>query len=413
MSLSLKRKVAVIGAGMTRFHNRIHAGKTSRELFVEAAMEAVESVDKGFHLKDVEALYVGNFSSDIFEHQCHLAPLLADWLGLCPKPATRIENACGSGGAALQVGVMAIASGLFDVVMVGGVEKMTNLPTEEVTNTLAMASDNFYEASLGMTFPGIYAEMASAYFSKYGERYEWLASVTIKNHHNGKLNPKAHFQDEVLELGNRFGEKKGIHFKDEMEFLKSPLNYVVAHPLRLFDCCPISDGAAVVILTNAERAKEWTDTPIYVEGVGQASDTMALHDRSELTSIRGTVEAGRRAFRMAEIEPEDVDLAIVHDCFTIAEIIATEDLGFFERGKGGEAAEDGVTALDGDIPVNTDGGLKAKGHPVGATGVAMVYESWKQLRGEAGARQVPRASKALIHNVGASGGTVVVQVLGR
>ena len=411
--MTLARKVAVIGAGMTRFHNKIHAGKTSRELFLEAATEAVESVDKGFDLKDVEALYVGNFSSDVFEHQCHLAPLLMDWLGLSPKPATRIENACASSGAALQVGVMAIASGLFDVVMVGGVEKMTNLATEEVTDALAMASDNIYEASLGMTFPGIYAEMASAYFSKYGERYEWLASVAIKNHHNGKLNPKAHFQAEVSELGKRFGEKKGMHFKDEMDFLKSPLNFVVAHPLRLFDCCPISDGAAVVILTSAEEAKRWTDTPIYVKGVGQASDTMSLHDRSDLTSIRGTVEAGRRAYRMAGITPKDVDLALVHDCFTIAEIIATEDLGFFEKGKGGEAAEKGITTIKGDKPVNTDGGLKAKGHPVGATGVAMAYEVWKQLRGEAERRQIPDASTALIHNVGASGGTVVVQIFGR
>jgi len=411
--LTLKRKVAVIGAGMTRFHNKVHAGKTSRELFVEAAVEAIESVDKGFELKDIDALYVGNFSSDVFEHQCHLAPLLADWLGLCPKPATRVESACASGGAALQVGVMAVASGLFDVVMVGGVEKMTNLPTEEVTDALAMASDNIYEASLGMTFPGIYAEMASAYFSKYGERYEWLASIAIKNHHNGKLNPKAHFQAEVLELANKFGEKRGMKFRDELEFLKSPLNFVVAYPLRLFDCCPISDGAAAVILTSAEKAKKWTDTPVYVEGVGQASDTMALHSREDLTSIRATVEAGKMAYRMAGIRPEDVDLALVHDCFTIAEIIATEDLGFFKRGEGGKAAEEGITAVDGAKPVNTDGGLKAKGHPVGATGVGMVYEVWKQLRGEAGRRQVDDADKALIHNVGASGGTVVVQVYGR
>ena len=411
--MALMRDVALIGAGMTRFHNRIHADKSSREIFIEAASEAVNSVDNGISLKEIDALFIGNFSSDIFEHQCHTAPLIADWLGICPKPAVRVENACASSGVAIQMGVMAIASGLYDVVMVGGVEKMTNLSTREVADALSMASDNIFEASLGMTFPGIYAEIASAYFSKYGERFEWLASVTIKNHHNGKLNPKAHFQAEVLEIGNRLGAKRGLKFRDAMEFLNSPLNFMVAHPLRLFDCCPISDGAASIILASADKAKKYTDTPIYVAGIGQASDSMALHDRRDLTSLYASVEAGRIAYKMADVTPKDIDLALVHDCFTIAEIVATEDLGFFERGEGGKAAEEGLTALDGDKPVNTDGGLKAKGHPVGATGAGMAYEVWKQLRGEAGNRQVPNASIALIHNVGGSGGTATVQIFRR
>lgn len=407
------REVAIVGAGTTRFHHKEHREKTSRELFVEASLEAFDSVDKGIERKDIEALFIGNFSSDVFEHQCHMAPLMADWLGLNPIPTTRIENACASGGVALQMGVLAVASGAFDVVMVGGVEKMTNLKTEEVTDTLAMAADNVYEAAVGFTFPGIYAAMATAYFAKYGSEWEDLTAVTIKNHHNGALNPKAHFQSEVYEIASKLGERKGLKFRDEMEFLKSPLNFTVAYPLRLFDCCPISDGASAVILAASEIAEKFTDTPVYFAGLGQASDTMALHDREDLTSIKAAVEAGRKAYDMADLKPKDVDVALVHDCFTIAEIIASEDLGFFKHGEGAKAAVEGRTALDGDKPLNTDGGLKAKGHPVGATGVAMAYELWMQLRGEAGRRQVDDVEVGLLHNVGASGGTVVVQILRR
>jgi len=403
----------MVGAGTTRFHHKIHSEKTSRDLFVEAALDAFASVDKGFDKKDVEALFLGNFSSDVFEHQCHTAPLMANWLGLNPIPSTRVEDACASGGVALQMGVLAVASGAFDVVLVGGVEKMTSLKTDEVTDTLAMAADNVYEASVGFTFPGLYAAMATAYFAKYESGWEDLTAVTIKNHHNGALNLKAHFQSEVMDIAVELGERKGFKFKDEMEFLKSPLNFTVAYPLRLFDCCPISDGASAVILAAAERAGEFTDTPVHFAGLGQASDTMALHEREDLISIKASVEAARKAYGMAGLKPEDVDVAQVHDCFTIAEIIASEDLGFFERGKGLKAAVDGRTGLDGDRPINTDGGLKAKGHPVGATGVSMACELWKQLRCEAGKRQVDDAEVGLLHNVGGSGGTSVVQVLRR
>ncbi|RJS89603.1 hypothetical protein CW700_03740 [Candidatus Bathyarchaeota archaeon] len=411
--MGLARGVAVVGAGMTRFHHKLHLDKTSRDLFVEAALEALDSVDKGMNLRDIEALYVGNFSSDAFEHQGHLGAIMADWLGVTPVPSVRIEDACASSGVAIQLGILAIASGAFDVVMVGGVEKMRNLSTEEVTDTLAMAADEIYEASVGATFPGLYASMATAHFAKYGSTWEELAAISIKNHHNGSLNPKAQFQEEIMDMARRWGARRGYSFKDEMEFLRSPLNPVVAYPLRLFDCCPTSDGAAVVILASEEVAKKFTDTPIYVRGIGQASDTMALHDREDLTTLKGTRIASRTAYRMAGIEPRDVDLAEVHDCFTIAEVLATEDLGFFPKGEGGKAAVEGRTALDGEIPVNPDGGLKAKGHPVGATGASMVYEVFKQLRGEAGRVQVDDAEVGLIHNVGASGGTVVVQIYGR
>lgn len=411
--MGLSRGVAVVGAGMTRFHHRIHADKTSRELFVEAGVEAMNSVDNGIDVEDIGALYVGNFSSDVFEKQTHTAALMADWMGLTPKAATRVEDACASSGVAVNMGVLAIASGAYDAVMVGGVEKMRTLGTEEVTDTLAMAADAIYEVGAGFTFPGLYAALATAHFAKYGSTWEQLAAITIKNHHNGALNPKAHYQAEIMDTASRLGERRGMTFGDEMEFLTSHLNPVVAHPLRLFDCCPISDGSAVVILAADDVAKKFTDTPVHIKGIGQASDAMALHDRADLTTLRATKLAASQAYGMAGVEAGDIDVADVHDCFTIAEVLATEDLGFFQKGEGGKAAVEGRTALGGDKPVNPDGGLKAKGHPVGATGAAMAYEMYKQLRGEAGEHQVADAYIGLAHNVGASGGTVAVQVYGR
>lgn len=411
--MGLARKVAVVGAGMTRFHHRLHLEKSSRDLFVEASSEAFTSVDKGFDPRDIQSLYVGNFSSDAFEHQCHLGALMADWLGLTSIPAVRIEDACASSGVAVQLGVLGVASGAFDVVLVGGVEKMRTVSNEVVTDTLAMASDQFYEAGVGMTFPGLYASMATAHFSTYGSSWEELAAVAIKNHHNGVLNPKAQFQEEIMDVAKRLGAPKGYDFKDELEFLRSPLNPYVAFPLRLYDCCPVSDGAAAVILASEEAAKRYTDTPVYVKGIGQASDTMALSSREDLTTLSATKTASRAAYEMAHISPANVDVAEVHDCFTIAEVMATEDLGFFPKGTGGKAAVQGRTSISGDIAVNPDGGLKAKGHPVGATGASMVYEVFMQLRGMAGKAQVDDAETGLIQNVGASGGTVVVQIYGR
>jgi len=411
--MKLARKVAVVGSGMTRFHHRIHADKTSREIFAEAALEAMASVDKGIEPKDIEALYLGSFSSDVFEHQSHLGPLMVDWLGLCPIPSVRVEDACASAGVALQIGALAVASGMFDVVMVGGVEKMSTLKTKEVTDTLALAVDAEYEFPSGITFPGLYAEIATAYFAKYGSTWEQLAAVSIKNHHNGSLNTKAQFQAEISDIAKKVGVKKDVAFKNAMDFLRSPSNFMVAYPLKLFDCCPISDGGSAAILTSADIAKKFTDTPIYLAGIGQASDSMALHDRADLMSLRAAVVAGRRAYEMSGLKPDDIDFAEVHDCFTIAELVATEDLDFFKRGEGGKAVEEGRTALDGDKPINPDGGLKAKGHPVGATGLGMLYEIWKQLRGEAEKRQVRDAEVGLMHNVGASGGTCVVAIFRR
>jgi acetyl-CoA C-acetyltransferase len=411
--LVLNRGVSIVGAGMTRFHNKLHIDKTGRELFVEAALDASGSVDNGFRFRDAGALFVGNFTSDVFEAQGHTAAVMADWLGINPVPAYRIEDACASSGAAINLGAMAIASGMTDVVIVGGVEKMSRLTTDQVTDALALAADSSYETSVGFTFPAIYAAIASAYFKKHGTGWEQFAAVTIKNHKNGALNPKAQFQTEIMALAQKLGERDGRTFKDEMEFLRSDLNPTISSPLRLFDCCPVSDGAAVIILVADEVAWRYTDTPVKVAGMGQASDTIALHSRPDFTTLRAAVKASEDAYKMAAATSKDIQLADVHDCFTIAEIVATEDLGFFPKGQGGRAAEEGRTALTGEKPINPDGGLKAKGHPVGATGVAMAYEMFKQLRGQAGKHQIQGAETGLTHNVGAAGASVAVQVFRR
>jgi acetyl-CoA C-acetyltransferase len=404
--MKLDRGVAIVGAGMTKFGRS--PDLSSRELFVDAFSKAVASIDRNFEKKMIQALFLGNFTSDLFEHQGHTAPIMADWVGLCPAPATRVEGACASGGLAFRMGILAIASGLYDIVCVGGYEKMTALPTPAVTDALACASDASYEAIPGATFPGLYAEMAVAHMRKYGTKWEMLAKISLKDHRNGSINPLAQFNKSIEDIA------KGKGFTDVMQFLTDPKsNPVVAWPLRVFDCSPISDGAAAAILVAAERAKEFTDTPVYILGTGQGSASIGLHDRQDFTTLPSAVEAGKQAYKMAGVTPKDIQIAEVHDCFTIAEVIATEDLGFFQRGEGGKAAAEGRTAREGDKPINTSGGLKCKGHPVGASGVAQVYEQFEQLRGTAGGRQVPDVELSMAHNVGGSGSTAVVHIFSR
>lgn len=415
---SLPRGVAMVGAGMCKFG--AFPEKTSRDLFVEAFKDMSLAVDKGFDPEDIETIYIGNYSSDLFERQGHTAPIMADAVGLVPRPAVRIEDACASGGVALRQGLMAIASGMHDVVLVGGIEKMTDLPTTEVTDTLATAADTLFEIPAGFTFPGFYAAMATAYMHTYGMQPEHLMNIAIKNHDNGSLNPNAQFNVSIPDwMASRKASalRKGKpvpEWGSMRDFLlDDSANPVIAWPLRLFDCSPITDGAAAVLLVSEERAKEFTASPVYIIGSGQASD-YALHDRADLTSIEGAKRASQKAYEMAGVEPVDIRIAEVHDCFTIAEIIATEDLGFFAPGDGYKMAEDGVTARDGARPINTSGGLKAKGHPVGASGVAQVVEIWKQMRGAAGGRQVAGdIPLALTHNVGATGSTCVVHIFER
>jgi acetyl-CoA C-acetyltransferase len=415
----LGRGVALVGAGMSKFGS--FADKTTRDLFVEAYNAMVKTVDKGMETKDIQSIYVGNFSSDLFEGQGHVAPIMADWIGLVPKPATRLEGACASGGLALREAIIAIASGLYDIVLASGTEKMTNLPTERVTDTLAAASDALYEACCGFTFPGLYAAIASAYMDKYGATPEDFMRVGIKNHKNGALNPKAQFNSSIKDIMNSRIEKakqKGQPvpaWKDELDFLKDPQsNPIVAWPMRLFDCSPITDGAACLLVVAEDLAKSFSDKPLYIIGSGHGSDH-ALHEREELTSLLSARVAAQEAYTMAGVKPEDIQIAEVHDCFTIAELVATEDLGFFKPGEGYKATREGITARDGAKPINTSGGLKSKGHPVGASGVGQVVEIWHQMRGEAGQRQVPGKdiNLALTHNVGATGGTCVVHIFNR
>ena len=415
----LARPVSIVGAGMSQFG--AFRDKTVRDLFVEAFQDLLEHLDHGIDVEDIECGFIGNYSSDLFEGQGHTAPILADWLGMTPVPITRIENACASSGSAFREGITAIASGMYDVVLVGGVEKMTGLPTEGVTDVLASAADGLYEVPAGLTFPGIYGALAKAHMDRYETNLSHFLKVGIKNHKNGALNPKAQFNSSLMDMMERRkarAEQRGEPvpaWQDEMDFLNDPqANPWIAWPLRLYDCAPITDGASCVLLVAAEIAGNFTDKPVHIAGTGQASGR-PLHDADELTSLSAAREAAAQAYAMAGVTPNDIQVAEVHDCFTIAEIIATEDLGFFEPGEGPRAVDEGRTARNGDRPINTSGGLKAKGHPVGASGVAQIIETFHQLRGEAGARQVPNANLelGLTHNVGGTGGTCVVNILRR
>ncbi len=415
----LGRPVSIVGAGMSNFG--AFADKDSRDLFVEAFQDLLNNLDQGIDIEDIECAYVGNYSSDLFEHQGHTAPIIADWLGMTPIPVTRIENACASSGSALREGIMAIASGMYDIVLVGGMEKMTNLPTEGVTDVLATAADALYEVPTGLTFPGIFGAIAKAHMDRYETNLDHLLKVAIKNHVNGSKNPKAQFNVTIRDLMERRvarAEQRGQpapDYNSEMDFLNDQgANPWIAWPLRLYDCAPITDGAACVLLVASDIAHNFTEKPVAIAGTGQASGR-PLHDADELTSLSAARTAAARAYEMAGVTADDIQVAEVHDCFTIAEIVASEDLGFFEPGEGARALDEGRTALDGDRPINTSGGLKAKGHPVGASGVAQVAEIFHQLRGEAGERQVnnPNLEVGLTHNVGGTGGTCVVNILRR
>ncbi|MEM2021665.1 MAG: thiolase domain-containing protein [Zestosphaera sp.] len=386
----MRGDVAVIGVGMTKFDE--HWSKQLRDLFVEAALEALDDAHVG--LKDVKAMFIGNMGSGMWVEQEHLGPLLADYLGIPGVPSLKVESACASSGMAFRLGLMSVAAGLHDIVLVGGVEKMSDVTTGESTHHLATAADREWEAFYGVTFPGLFALIARRHMKQYGTTREQLAKVAVKNHKHGSYNPKAQYQ-------------RTISIDD---VLNSPL---VADPLRLLDSSPISDGAAAVIIARSDIARRFTDAPVYVLGSGAATDTIALHDREDITTLKSVVLAAKEAYSMAKVEPKDVNLAEVHDCFTITEILAYEDLGFARKGEGGRLIDEGVTELGGKMPVNPSGGLKAKGHPVGATGVAQVAEVTLQLRNEAGKRQVPNAEVGLTHNIGGSGASCVVHILGR
>lgn len=383
------RPVAVIGIGKTPFG--AFPDRDLRSLAVEAGEKALKSA--GVQPQQIESFYLGNFAGPSFVGQNHLAPYVSTALGIQGVPSTRIEAACASSGSAFFHGWAEVAAGINDIVMIAGVEKMTSQPTARVSQILAEAGDCSGEMKAGSTFASLFAMIARRYMHDFGAKKEYLSAVAVKNHANGALNPDAHM-------------RKTITLEQAMKAK------AIAEPLNLYDCSLISDGAAAVILAPLDRAREFTEKPVRVLGIAQASDYVALDQKEDITTFPAVRRAGEKAYQMAGMRPSDIELAEIHDCFTIAEIIASEDLGFAPRGQGGEAAFAGETARTGRIPINTSGGLKAKGHPVGATGVAQIVDLALQIRCEAGQRQVPRHSIGLAQNLGGSGATCVVSILG-
>ena len=380
------RDVAIVGVSQTKFGELWE--KSFRDLVVEAGIDAIR--DANMNGEDIDAMYIGNMTGGLFVGQEHIGSLIAEHSGLTPIPATRVEAACASGGLALRQAIMAVASGYYDRVMAAGVEKMTDVV--DATPAIAAAADREWEAQQGVTFPSLYALMAKRHMYEYGTTREQIAGFAVLGHKNGALNPKAQFQREIS--------------------VDAVLNSTkVASPLNILDCSPVSDGAAAIIVCPADEAHKYTDTPIYIRASTQASATISLHNRKSLTTIPSTIFAAKKAYDMANLTPKDMDMAEVHDCFSINGLIAIEDLGFFEKGKGGQAIEDGLIERDGDIAVNPSGGLKARGHPLGATGIAQAAEITWQLRQEAGKRQVSDATSGITLNIGGTGGTAAIHIL--
>ncbi|HJU13925.1 MAG TPA: thiolase domain-containing protein [Candidatus Nitrosotalea sp.] len=378
-------KVCIIGAGSTKY------GKlpdSITDIALQASVDAIESA--GIEPKAIKAGYISNVFG-IADKQVHLGPVIMSNLGIPEVPSLSIESACGSGSIAFREAFANVAAGFYDVVLATGVEKVTHTGTEWTTTYFSYCSDFFYEGGAGASFPGLFASMARAYLAEFKATEEDLAMVAVKNHDNGMLNPKAHL-------------RKKISVDD---VLKSA---VVASPLKLYDCCPFSDGASSVILCSEKFAKEHTKNYIQVIGSGRGGSPAALQGRSHITEIPSTKIAAQAAYKMAGITPKDIDFAEVHDCFTIAELVDSEDLGFFEKGHAAQAVREGRTRLNGDIPINPSGGLKSKGHPIGATGIGQVAEVFDQLTGKAGERTVKDAQIGLTHNFGATGASCAVHI---
>jgi acetyl-CoA C-acetyltransferase len=362
-----------------------------RTLAVAAGEKALANANLGPGA--IESFYLGNFAGPEFTAQNHLAPYISTALGMRGIPSTRFEAACASSGAAFFQAYMGVASGIYDIVMVVGVEKMTCQPTPRVTEILAGAGDCSTEVAVGSTFPSLFAMIARRHMHDFGTTRAHLSAVAVKNHENGALNPDAQMR-KVITLEQAMNARP------------------IAEPLNLYDCYLISDGAAAVVLCAADRAREFSERPINVLGVAQASDWVALDQKPDITTFAAVRGAARKAYEMAGLGPKDIQFAELHDCFTIAEIVAMEDLGFVERGRGGFFTAEGGTRRDGAMPINASGGLKSKGHPVGATGVAQICDLVQQIRCEAGERQLKRHSLGLAQNLGGSGATCVVTILG-
>jgi acetyl-CoA C-acetyltransferase/acetyl-CoA acyltransferase len=391
--LKNKDAVAVIGVGCSRYGDRIDASLT--DLFVEAYLEAINDIEKGIDPSEIEEAFIGSYSFG-GDQIGNVSSLMIDYAGIPMIPAGRIENACGSGGYAFRYAILSILSGVNDIALVGGVEKMRDIPGTRARLWLGGGGDTQWERWHGLTFPGVFALQATRHMHEYGTTREQLAMVAVKNHANAAKNPKAHFQRETT----------------VENILESPM---LSYPLTLFDCCPTTDGAAVAIVCRADIAKKYSDTPIYVSGFGATVDRLAICDRLDITKFPAAIQASREAYKMAGVEPKDIDLVELHDCFTIAEIVLTEDLGFCKKGEGGKFVEEGQSQIGGEVAINSSGGLKAKGHPLGATGVGQIYDITKQLRNEAEkrSRQVPDAEIGMAQIQGGFGVSAAAHILRR
>ncbi|HEY6883363.1 MAG TPA: thiolase domain-containing protein [Nitrososphaeraceae archaeon] len=384
----MTNKVCILGAGSTKY------GKLNEsiiEIALNASKDAIDSA--GITPKDIHAGYISNVFG-VADRQVHMAPVILSNLGIPHVPGLTIESACGSGSVMFREAYANIAAGFYDCVLALGVEKITHTGTTQSTTLFSYCSDFFYEGGNGASFPGLFASMARVYMTAYKASEEDLAHVAVKNHENGILNPKAHVRRKIT--------------VDDV--LKSP---VVASPLKLYDCCPFSDGASAVILCNEEYAKKSARPYVEVIGSGRGASPAAVQAREDITTIPSTVAAAKQAYKMANIAPKDIDFAEVHDCFTIAEIIDIEDLGFFPKGTAAYSIREGATRRNGEIPINPSGGLKSKGHPIGATGIGQVVEVFEQFTGKAGDREIRNAEYALTHNFGATGASSAVHIFRR
>jgi len=397
-------KVVIVGVGHTKF------GKLQRSLLdilSDASLKAIE--DSNTSDKEFDSVYVGAMSPTAFNNISGVASALVDRISLLPAAADHIKNGPASGGSAIKAGFQAIASGMSDLVLVVGGEKMTHITTPGyVTSNVATLTHPGAERQHGVSLPSFAGLLTRAYLEKYDAKLDWISDIAIKNHKNGALNPNAHFQRTIESFMESAINKGKGDWENVYEFLNDDkTNPIIADPLRLFHVCPISDGAAALVLCNVEKAKEYSDTPILISGIGQATDTQIVFEREELTTLKALRICSNNAYKMAKKTPNDMDVAELHDAFEILEAVQSEDIGFFNKGEGAKAAHEGLTEIGGKIPINPSGGLKARGHPLGATGVAQVVELVWQLRGEAGKRQVEGAKTGISCNFGGFGNNII------
>ena len=401
----MMNKVAIIGVGHTKF-GRLE-DKNLIDLLSEASLEAIE--DSNTSSKDFDSVYVGAMSPEILNQLTGIASALVDKISLIPAAADHIKNGPASGGSAIKAGFQAIASGMSDFVLVAGGEKMTHITTPGyITSNVATLAHPDAERLHGVSLPSFAGMLTQAYLEKYKAKLDWISDIAIKNHKNGALNPKAHFQKTIEHFMESAIQKGKGKWDSVYDFLKDDkMNPIIAAPLRRFHICPVSDGAAALVLCNADKVKEYCDTPILISGIGQATDTHIIFERENITALKALRICSNQAYKMAKKTPNDMDVAELHDAFEILEAVQSEDIGFFKKGEGAKAAHEGLTEIGGKIPINPSGGLKARGHPLGATGVAQVVELVWQLRGEAGKRQIEGVNTGITCNFGGFGNNII------